>query len=509
MNFLNGMVTWLARSLSGFVHLHLFICVLIIHSVLVSSNNEHVQKLKFLQSCGFNPTAILDIGANFGGWTAKTLDVYPKSKFLMVEGNDYHIKALTNVATKGDVKYDISLVSDVIKNVTFFVGGDGSSGSTLLREASIHKFEEVVATAYDLNTIIKRNNFPPAQLLKIDIQGAELLALKGASEILPSVEVIILEVALLNFNIGQPSFYHLYRKLHRENFELYSFQGVTIEDDGTLLQADTLFVRTSSPLWNSKCTGFDIKTAPMLSGTIGAEGFTGDNKRLFNKLKNKCGFEPSHIVDVGASDGQWSRELLNIFPSGKYLLIDGNTAFSNDLKKLKESVPNIAYDIAVVSDRERFLKLYVGGPGNERSLVSTIFKHNTVDTHVSKRVNSFDLDSILKRNSFPAPTILKLDIQGAEYMALMGAPELLKHVSIIVMEAITQPLYNSQQPALFQIYKKLFNENFEIYDISGVTQAKDAFIQADVVFIRRSLKELWGVNCTGFPIPKYFHSVVE
>jgi len=427
----------------------------------------------------------------------------------MVEGNDFHRQALTDVAAAGDVIFDIALVSDTVKNVTFFVGDHGSSGSTLLRETSVHAFKEVMATAYDLNTIIRRNNFPAAQLLKIDIQGAELLALKGASEILPSVEVILLEVALLNYNIGQPSFYHLYRKLHREGFEIYSFQGVTVQDDGTVLQADTFFVRTSSPLWNAKCTGFDIRTAPMLSGTIGVEGLTGDTKRVFKKLKNTCGFEPSRIVDVGASDGQWTREALHIFPDSKYLLVEGNPIFTDDLKALKTAVPvsskgSVAYDMAVVADRERKIKLYVGGPGNERSLVSTIFKENTVDSHVPKKLQAYDLDTILKRNDFLAPEVLKLDIQGAEYMALTGAPELLKHVKVILMEAITQPMYNSQQPALFQIYKKLFNENFEVYDISGVTQASNAFLQADIIFVRKSLKELWGINCTGFPIPKHF-----
>ena len=135
----------------------------------VSSNNEHIEKLKFLQSCGFNPPVILDIGANFGGWTAQSLKLFPKSKFLMVEGNEFHRQALKDVASGGDVTFDIALVSDTVKNVTFFVGDNGSSGSTLLRETSVHEFKEVIATAYDLNTIIKRNNFPAAQLLKIGI----------------------------------------------------------------------------------------------------------------------------------------------------------------------------------------------------------------------------------------------------------------------------------------------------------------------------------------------------
>jgi FkbM family methyltransferase len=190
-------------------------------------------------------------------------------------------------------------------------------------------------------------------------------------------------------------------------------------------------------------------------------------------------------------------------------LVEGNPIFTDDLKALKAAVPvsskgSVAYDMAVVADRERKIKLYVGGPGNERSLVSTIFKENTVDSHVPKKLQAYDLDTILKRNDFLAPEVLKLDIQGAEYMALTGAPELLKHVKVILMEAITQPMYNSQQPALFQIYKKLFNENFEVFDISGVTQASDAFLQADIIFVRKSLKELWGINCTGFPIPKHF-----
>jgi hypothetical protein len=45
----------------------------------------------------------------------------------------------------------------------------------------------------------------PFDLLKIDIQGAEKIALTGATETLKSVEVILAETSNVEYNKGAPS----------------------------------------------------------------------------------------------------------------------------------------------------------------------------------------------------------------------------------------------------------------------------------------------------------------
>ena len=52
------------------------------------------------------------------------------------------------------------------------------------------------------------------------------------------------------------------------------------------------------------------------------------------RLKNNCGFAPTHILDIGANQGQWSVEVRNnVFPTAQFLMIEGNSDCSELLSR--------------------------------------------------------------------------------------------------------------------------------------------------------------------------------
>ena len=55
-----------------------------------------------------------------------------------------------------------------------------------------------------LDTIVKERNLPAPDLIKIDVQGAEIDVLKGATETLKSVTDLILEAQVVEYNKGAP-----------------------------------------------------------------------------------------------------------------------------------------------------------------------------------------------------------------------------------------------------------------------------------------------------------------
>lgn len=57
-----------------------------------------------------------------------------------------------------------------------------------------------------LDTHIIKNNLPLPEFIKIDVQGAELLILKGAENSLLYCEMILLEVSLHRYNKDSPLF---------------------------------------------------------------------------------------------------------------------------------------------------------------------------------------------------------------------------------------------------------------------------------------------------------------
>ena len=85
--------------------------------------------------------------------------------------------------------------------VTFNVHSHQLDGSSLYKETmgSVADGEEVTVPQVRIDDVVKEHGCPGPYLIKIDIQGAELDALDGATEILGDTEVIVLEVSLFEF----------------------------------------------------------------------------------------------------------------------------------------------------------------------------------------------------------------------------------------------------------------------------------------------------------------------
>jgi hypothetical protein len=71
-----------------------------------------------------------------------------------------------------------------------------------------------------LDTLIKMFNFPSPDMIKIDVQGAELDVLLGATETLQSCQDIILELQSEEYNIGSPKLDEVKTYLESIGFKL-------------------------------------------------------------------------------------------------------------------------------------------------------------------------------------------------------------------------------------------------------------------------------------------------
>lgn len=64
--------------------------------------------------------------------------------------------------------------------------------------------------------------------------------------------------------------------------------------------------------------------------------------------------------------------------------------------------------------------------------------------------------------------------------------------------------YNSNGNSFIDLHIFLNKLNYSIYDITDIIRDSDNnIIQIDVLFVKMT-SHLWNIECTGYPIPKYF-----
>jgi hypothetical protein len=130
-------------------------------------------------------------------------------------------------------------------------GGDPGNTGAFVFAASEGLTVDLVAPATTLDALLASRVSPADRtLLKLDIEGHELEALRGAAVLLESVEVIVIEVRFFDVNrSGRPLFAEVLAFLEARGFSLYDVDMLASRPrDLRLRIGDVIFVRRGSPL---------------------------------------------------------------------------------------------------------------------------------------------------------------------------------------------------------------------------------------------------------------------
>lgn len=191
----------------------------------------------------------------------------------------------------------------------------------------------------------------------------------------------------------------------------------------------------------------------------------------------------STIVDIGASDGSWTREALRHFPSARYLLVEAQSVHEPELIRFASTHPNVAYVLAAAGAERGSLFFDASTPlGGQASAVAT--------AQASVRVPVTTIDAEVAERGLTGPFLLKFDTHGFEMPILRGAQETLARTDVIVMECYNFDLGPDclRFPAMCAQLEAI---GFRCVDfVDTLYRPTDgAFWQADLVFIRADRPE--------------------
>ena len=199
---------------------------------------------------------VLDIGAAAGDWSAHVKSFYPDAKFTLIEPNKLHNERLKSLG-----KFHNVYLSDEVNEKDFYVCKDPfqQTGNSFYKENSNVPFDKTTVKTQMLDTVVQGEKF---DLIKIDVQGAEVEVIKGGMMTMLNAKWLQIEVPVFEYNLGSPSMYNLLGNLKSIGF--YPFDIAQALFNVRCLYIDYIFVNRNLPEHESEksminFTKYDVK----------------------------------------------------------------------------------------------------------------------------------------------------------------------------------------------------------------------------------------------------------
>ncbi len=215
-----------------------------------------MERLEHIKKMGFSPKIIFDGGAYEGNWCISAKKLFPESKIVLFEPNPFIQNIIrTNLKT--------SKTTAIVKNIAL---GDRKKETTLniwnetkfdvgasLLDHVKGKAKNVVKVKVDtLDGISYELGLIP-DLIKLDLQGGELDALKGATNLLKYTELFIIEFGCLEAYKDRTTPKDLINIMYDNDFCLYDIVDLLYRPyDGALTGGDFFFLKNWSKLREHK-----------------------------------------------------------------------------------------------------------------------------------------------------------------------------------------------------------------------------------------------------------------
>jgi len=241
------------------------------------------------------------------------------------------------------------------------------------------------------------------------------------------------------------------------------------------------------------------QTVNKLLGNVGLRvvGSSWGPRGFLNALYRvkKQGIEPAQIVDIGASNGVWTRDCLRVFPDAEYLLVDPLEENRPFLQELQRKGSKIKTWIGALGAKAGKLPLNVHG--DQSSFLRSEYSEN--EAQGIRYVEVRTLDSFLENGTIRPPGMIKADVQGYEIEALRGAEKCLESAELLLLEVSYRNIYE-EGPLAHEAISYAGSKGFRILDICtyALRPFDGELAQSDILFAKANLRlfeyEGWAVK---------------
>jgi FkbM family methyltransferase len=223
-----------------------------------------------------------------------------------------------------------------------------------------------------------------------------------------------------------------------------------------------------------------LRIANAAIGPLGIQIYKSgmDMESAVKQMGNRAA-EVRTVVDIGASDGRWSKMAMSHFPRARFIAVDPLIEREPRLQRLKAGNPNFDYVLCVAGEKENETVPLSVGDDLDGSTVGG--REGTVRT-----VASHSIDSIVQLKQCVGPFVLKFDTHGFEVPILNGAAKTLRETQYIVME-----VYNYRHTGgtllFYEMCSLLDSMGFRCFNMADPMHrpADGSLWQMDLLFARK------------------------
>ena len=191
---------------------------------------------------------IIDVGANKGQFQKSANYFYPNAKIYSFE----HIPELYNKLVKNNytriTNFNMALGNEV--GIQEFNKNEYRHSSSFYEiEIDNNNFPSSKTTKINveintLDNIAPKLDLIGTVLLKLDVQGFEMEALRGGKNTLKNhIDYIIIEISFKKLYNNQPTYTELNKFLNEQNFELVTLLDFNLGKDKSYIEADFLYIK--------------------------------------------------------------------------------------------------------------------------------------------------------------------------------------------------------------------------------------------------------------------------
>jgi FkbM family methyltransferase len=196
---------------------------------------------------------VIDGGANVGQFARAAAETYPGASIYSFEPLPAAAAQFgRNLADRPQVKLIESALGSRDGTVVFHPNAYSQSSSVLPQAAGhAQSFSQdrqltpIEVPIMRLDTFASGRVLCAPTLIKLDLQGFELEALKGGAELLRATDYVLAETVFEAMYEGEPLFPDIHNFMNAAGFAFRMPLAVTRDDRDLIVQMDALFVRKS------------------------------------------------------------------------------------------------------------------------------------------------------------------------------------------------------------------------------------------------------------------------